>query len=297
MASQAQNATKGATDQAPGGLGDKVQGATDGVLKSVEGWGGWIAAKGQALVDKIISPEQRASLLAKLQSFMLKNPKISAFLGMNLALTGIPLGLFALFTLTVALFSLVVGLLLGLLAAVLFILFAVGIALTIVLPAVLFTTMTACFLFLWGLGGYYILKWANGNSEGQSQEGGGSGAIGDKLNALTGGRLTGFMDAAKGERAKGDISGYGDQHNKPNAGEKKPASPQHQSNGTSEKKPAAAPSEKKPAQSNGTPHKDATKEVNGTAHKVTKATGAEGGTKAAGAAKGTATGAVSGVTA
>ncbi|KAI7308786.1 hypothetical protein KC326_g7310 [Hortaea werneckii] len=139
---------------------------------------------------------------------------------MNIALTGIPLGLFILFTLTVAIFSLVVGLLLGLLAAVLFTLFCVGIALTIVLPTVFFTTMAACFLFLWGLGGYYILSW--GNSAGGGEQGDGKApegqAIGDKLNNLVGGRLSGFMSSARAEEAKGDISGFGDRHLKPEYG-------------------------------------------------------------------------------
>jgi hypothetical protein len=98
---------------------------------------------------------------------------MQAFLGMNFALTGVPLGLFILFTITVGLFALIVGLILGLLAAVvcilfalsvavIFIAFATGTALCFVLPVIFFTTMSATFLFLWGLGGYYILKWANG---------------------------------------------------------------------------------------------------------------------------------------
>ncbi|KAK4543050.1 hypothetical protein LTR36_005827 [Oleoguttula mirabilis] len=282
MADQASQVTSKAP-KAPGpagGLQDQVQGVTTGILSSVEGWGGWVAAKGKAIVDRIFPPEQRASLLAKVQAFMLRNPKISAFLGMNLALTGIPLGLFALFTVTVALFSLIVGLLLGLLAAVVFIVFAVGIALMMVLPAVFFTTMAACFLFLWGLGGYYILKWANGDSGAKDKDGQPSqgGAIGDKLNSLTGGRLTGFMDAAKKERSKGDISGYGDQYTKPDAG------------GGQEKKP----------QSNGTAHKNAAhgaqKEVGDAAHKATKATGVDGAHKTAANATGTVKGGLSGAT-
>lgn len=60
-----------------GGVQDKIQGATTGILSSVEGWGGWVAAKGQSIVDRIFPPEQRASLLAKIQAFMLKNPKLS----------------------------------------------------------------------------------------------------------------------------------------------------------------------------------------------------------------------------
>ncbi|KAI7227624.1 hypothetical protein KC330_g8309 [Hortaea werneckii] len=231
MADQAQQTAKGAaagekTQNAPGaaaagGVQKGVEGATSGILGTIEGWGNWIAGKGKEVMDRVITPEQRASVLAKLQEFMLKNPKLSAFLGMNIALTGIPLGLFILFTLTVAIFSLVVGLLLGLLAAVLFTLFCVGIALTIVLPTVFFTTMAACFLFLWGLGGYYILSW--GNSAGGSSEGGDGKApegqaIGDKLNNLVGGRLSGFMSSARAEEAKGDISGFGDQHLKPEYG-------------------------------------------------------------------------------
>lgn len=134
---------------------------------------------------------------------------------MNFALTGIPLGLFVLFTLTVAIFSLVVGLLLGLLAAVAFTLFCVGVALTIVLPTIFFTTMTACFLFLWGLGGYYLLQWGNSASGGEGGKASDGQAIGDRLNSLTGGRLSGLMSNARAEEAKGDISGYGDQHLKP----------------------------------------------------------------------------------
>ncbi|KAK5677407.1 hypothetical protein LTS10_009977 [Elasticomyces elasticus] len=218
MADQVKTASKPATDAAPGGLGEKVQSATTGILGKIEGFGGWITGLGKSLLDRLISPEQRANLLAKLQKFMLANPKLSTFLGMNIAITGVPLFLFILFTITVALFSLIVGLILGLLAAVLFIVFAVGTALVIVLPTVFFTTMAACFLFLWGLGGYYILNWANGDKEGEPAPPGG--AVGDKLNSLTGGRLTGFMQSAKDERAKGGIEGYNDEHTKPKYDEK-----------------------------------------------------------------------------
>lgn len=131
---------------------------------------------------------------------------------MNFALTGIPLFLFALFSLSVFLFALIVGLVVGLLAAVAFTLFMVGTALVVVLPTVFFTTCAATFLFLWGLGGYYILKWANSDGESEKPDAGNGPSIGDRLNYFTGGRLTGFMDAAKKENAKNDIKGYGDQY-------------------------------------------------------------------------------------
>ncbi len=139
------------------------------------------------------------------------------FLGMNIMITGLPLGVFILFTITVLIFSLIVGLVLGLLAAVLFTLFMVGVALSIVLPFVFFTTMVACFLFLWGLGGYYIIKWANKRGS-VAEEGGlfGDGTVGDSVNKMTGGLLTGFMDKAK---AKNDIKGFGDEQTKPITGQ------------------------------------------------------------------------------
>ena len=126
--------------------------------------------------------------------------------------------MFILFSLTVAVFALIFGLVLGLLAAVVFILFCVGTALALVFPLVFFTTMAACFILLWGLGGYYLLKWLNGSSNSEGEEAKpllSSGSIGDSLNSLTGGKLTGFMDSAKAERAKGDISGFSDEHTKP----------------------------------------------------------------------------------
>jgi hypothetical protein len=139
---------------------------------------------------------------------------------MNLLLTGIPLGLFILFSITVFIVALVVALIVALLGAVLFTVFCVGVALCIVLPTILFTTFAAVFLFLWGLGGYYLLRWANGDSkEGENGEASEGNAIGDKLNSLTGGRLTGFMEDARGQNAKKSIEGYSDRFTKP-AGEK-----------------------------------------------------------------------------
>lgn len=105
--------------------------------------------------------------------------------------------MFAVFTLTIFVFSLIVALLVGVLAALLFTAFMVGVALLVILPTVFLTTMAASFVFLWGLGGYYILKWFN--KGGQAPEGK---AIGDKLNSLTGGRLDFLMDGARTMQSK-----------------------------------------------------------------------------------------------
>ena len=229
------------------------------------------------------------------------NINSQTFLGMNFAMTGVPLFLFVLFSLTVFIFALVVGLLVGVLGAVAFTLFAVGLALTVVLPTVFFTTMGATFLFLWGLGGYYALKWANGESEPSKSEGGGA-TIGDRLNSLSGGRLTGFMSAAKKEESKKDISGYGDEHT-PATYQEKP-----QQNGKPQKlnandgaKSNGSPSPQKTAgdasKTAGDASKaasDASSAATGHAKKGTNAT--KGAQNAVGSTTGTVTGGLSGVT-
>lgn len=135
-------------------------------------------------------------------------PSCQAFLLTNIALTGPPMFLFILFTLTVFIFSLVVALLVGLLVAIGFTLFMVLVALVILFPTVFFTSLAACFFFLWGLGGYYLMKWFN-KGETPAAEGE---AIGDKINNLTGGRLDFIMGNARKE--------YPDHSNQNGTGEK-----------------------------------------------------------------------------
>jgi len=98
------------------------------------------------------------------------------------------------------------------------------------------------------------------------------------LNALTGGRLTGFVDAAKDQKAKGDMTGFNDTHTKPN----------HESGGKQQN--GSAHKEVKPQQQNGSAHKETTpqKSASPAPAKATKASGAEhaqgnatGGTKRA----------------
>jgi len=115
-----------------------------------------------------------------------------AFLLTNTALSGFPLFLFILFGLTIFTFSLIVALIVGLVIAVLFSLSAIGIALMFLFPIIFFTTLTACFIFLMGLAGYWIFKKFNQGGPGNPGD-----AIGDKLNSLTGGRLDFFMGQAR----------------------------------------------------------------------------------------------------
>ena len=61
-------------------------------------------------------------------------------------------------TISVVIFAILAGLIIGLVGAVLFIVTCVGFALIILLPTLFMTTAIATFIWLWGMGTYYILK-------------------------------------------------------------------------------------------------------------------------------------------
>lgn len=206
-----------------------------GILSNVQSVFGTLQIKFQNVLDRIFPPEKRAEMLAKLQEFAINNPKLAAFLTAQIALTGFPLVLFITFGITVFLFALIAALLIGLVAALLFTVAMVAVALLVVLPVIFLTTFTATFVFLWGLGGYYILKWVN--------DGGASApngrAIGDKLNNLTGGRMGWLVD---GSRKKVEDSRAGD--------DQKPKRQGNETNGDSKGNNAKGSGEKK---ENGSP--------------------------------------------
>ena len=76
MADQVGSVTNGAQETA-GSVSEKAGPYTSGILSSIQGWGSKIAQWGQGLLDRFFPPEQRAAILAKIQEFMLANPKLS----------------------------------------------------------------------------------------------------------------------------------------------------------------------------------------------------------------------------
>ena len=198
-----------------GGLAGSVQGTVGGVLN-----------KGQAFLDQYFPPERRAELWAWFNKFMTEKPMLAvrlfsitrrraltltdvvhgtqSFILSHIAISGIPLGLFVLMTITVAVFALVAALLVGLLGALLFIAFCVGLALIVLLPTLFFTTLVATFLFLWGVGAYYLVKWFNKKEipgihkplSSVLEGGGGEKSENEKLGALN-------PDASKAETSGG----------------------------------------------------------------------------------------------
>lgn len=119
------------------------------------------------------------------------------------------MGLFIIMTITVVIFSIIAALILALLAAVVFSVVCVGFALVILLPTLFITTAAASFIWLWGLGAYYILKWFNKKEipgihkpmgEGMSDEMG--------LDALTGDKAPPPSEKANGHAANGSANGH-----------------------------------------------------------------------------------------
>lgn len=150
-------------------------------------------------------------------------------------------------TISVVVFALLAGLIIALVGAVLFIVVCVGFALIILLPTLFLTTAAATFIWLWGVGGYYILKKFNKKEIPgiHTDLKGGPGGLKEQLGAIT-----------------GDGGPQGD----PSGGEK-------QANGHAEEN-GAAKENGKPKETNGGPKypggykAGATKHANGAADKV-----------------------------
>lgn len=64
-------------------------------------------------------------------------------------------------TIGVLVFSLVAALVIGVLGALVFTVVCVGFALLILLPVLFISTFAGAFIWLWGVGAYYIVKWFN----------------------------------------------------------------------------------------------------------------------------------------
>lgn len=91
-------------------------------------------------------------------------------------------------TISVVIFALLAALIIGLVGAVLFIVVCVGFALIILLPTLFLTTAAATFIWLWGIGGYYILKKFNKKEIPgiHTDMKGGPGGLNAQLGAITG---------------------------------------------------------------------------------------------------------------
>ena len=106
-------------------------------------------------------------------------------------------------TITVVVFALIAALLIGVLGAAVFIVICVGIGLIILLPTLFVTTFAAAFIWLWGVGAYFIIKWFNQKEVPGIHKPLDEGINGMGLDALTGsGKPPGDPHAANGTSEK-----------------------------------------------------------------------------------------------
>lgn len=128
---------------------------------------------------------------------------MQSFILSQVALSSLPLGLFIILTITVVVFALIAALLIGVLGAVIFIVVCVGIGLIILLPTLFVTTFAAAFIWLWGVGAYFIVKWFNQKEIPGIHKPFEEGMNGMGLDALTGGgKPPGDPHAANGASGK-----------------------------------------------------------------------------------------------
>ena len=157
----ASNLTTGAgfaTAAAGQNLGSSPVGSVSGLL---QGGISNLSNTATSTLNRFFPPERRADLQAKLTKFASEKPYLASFLFSQIALSGLPIVLFAVFTVGVGIFALLVALIIAVLGAVLFTVFMAGVALLVLLPTLFITTFSAAFIWLWGVGLYYFIKWFN----------------------------------------------------------------------------------------------------------------------------------------
>lgn len=147
-----------ATSLAGGGLTGSGLGGLTGAL---QGSINTLTNLGSTWLDRFFPPEKREQWKEWLTKFATEKPFLASFLLSQIALSGLPLVLFGVMSVTVFIFALLAGILVGVIGALLFVVAALGFALLILLPILFFTTAAAVFIWLWGVGAYFIVKWFN----------------------------------------------------------------------------------------------------------------------------------------
>ena len=148
---------------------------------------------------------------------------MQSFLLSQIALSSLPLGLFLIMSITVVVFALIAALLIGVLGAAVFIVICVGIGLIILLPTLFVTTFAAAFIWLWGVGAYFIIKWFNQKEVPGIHKPLDEGMNGMSLDALTGcGKPPGDPHAANETQEKPANGGPKEGHGAKKASQRKP---------------------------------------------------------------------------
>ncbi|KAF5663751.1 hypothetical protein FDENT_13058 [Fusarium denticulatum] len=113
-------------------------------------------AYARSSVDRVVPPNSRQKAYDNTASFASSRPILFSFIVSQLLLSFLPLLIFLTFSLSTILFAL------G--AAIVFALFWIGVALLVLVPALLVTSSIAVLVWGWAIGSFIIARWLYNHS-------------------------------------------------------------------------------------------------------------------------------------
>ncbi|PNP84690.1 hypothetical protein FNYG_01784 [Fusarium nygamai] len=121
-------------------------------------------AYARSSVDRVVPPNSRQKAYDNTASFASSRPILFSFIVSQLLLSFLPLLIFLTFSLSTIVFAL------G--AAIVFALFWIGVALLVLVPALLVTSSIAVLVWGWAIGSFIIARWLYNHSPvgGQNNE-------------------------------------------------------------------------------------------------------------------------------
>ncbi|RGP63404.1 hypothetical protein FLONG3_9893 [Fusarium longipes] len=130
--------------------------ATDSWQQSQEDKASGFITYARNSVDRVVPPSSRQKAYDNTLSFASSRPILFSFIVSQLLLSFLPLLIFLTFSLSTILFAL------G--AAIVFALFWVGVALLILVPALLVTSSVAVLVWGWAMGSFVVARWLYNHS-------------------------------------------------------------------------------------------------------------------------------------
>ncbi|KAG9497652.1 hypothetical protein J7337_010515 [Fusarium musae] len=113
-------------------------------------------AYARSSVDRVVPPNSRQKAYDNTASFASSRPVLFSFIVSQLLLSFLPLLIFLTFSLSTIVFAL------G--AAIVFALFWIGVALLVLVPALLVTSSIAVLVWGWAIGSFIIARWLYNHS-------------------------------------------------------------------------------------------------------------------------------------
>ncbi|CZR46288.1 uncharacterized protein FPRO_11735 [Fusarium proliferatum ET1] len=113
-------------------------------------------AYARSSVDRVVPPNSRQKAYDNTASFASSRPILFSFIVSQLLLSFLPLLIFLTFSLSTIVFAL------G--AAIVFALFWIGVALLVLVPALLVTSSIAVLVWGWAIGSFIIARWLYNHS-------------------------------------------------------------------------------------------------------------------------------------